>query len=226
MEGARACARLAAWTLALAAAFGALLLLAGGSEVVGPAVEVPGALTLLVVSMLLVSSPRRRSWQQTGHDRALAAGTAAAIDALDPVEHRSVELGAPWPRLIVGPAGVAIVDVCPPGPPDGVRRRRLPSGRAPTCAGCEASSRAAGVARRLLDEVDGGRQVPVRLLAVVGPASPVGRDRNGAADARVETIRADHLADRLARGPVLPMELVDRTFCRLAGLSGMQAPTA
>lgn len=200
-------------------AVGALLVLA-----VQVATGVEGAsealmVLLVMIGALLVIGARRERHQRVDADRAIAAGTSAAIDALDRVEHRRLELGMPWPQLVVGPTGVSIVDLCPGiGAPDlatvgvhaGPQRR--------TCVRCATAAAAADRARQLLAGVEDGRLVPVRVLAVVPPGTPICRDA-GIEDA-LDVVPADRLPDMLARGPVLPMALVDRAFTRLASLSG------
>ncbi|MBS3940511.1 MAG: hypothetical protein KG028_06080 [Actinobacteria bacterium] len=210
--------RLLSWFTG-ALAVGALLVLsfqvATGVEGASEALLV----LLVMVGALLVIGTGRRRHHGAGADDAIAAGTAAAIDALDRVEHRRLELGTPWPQLVIGPTGVSIVDMCP-----GVGARTLtPVGvhaasQRQTCARCGAARAAADRARQLLAGVEDGRLVPVRVLAVVPPGTPICRD-TGLEDA-LDVVPADRLPDMLARGPVLPMALVDRAFTRLASLSG------
>lgn len=209
--------RLLTWfTGALAG--GALLLLtiqsATGVEGASEALMV----LLVLLGALVVVGARRDQPPIIGADRTIAAGTAAAIDALDRVEHRRLELGTPWPQLVVGPTGVSIVDLCP-----GVGSARSTSTGAPTasrrgCERCDTVRATAERARQLLAGVEDGRNVPVRVLAVVRPGVPVCRDAN--TDDGIDAVPADRLSDMLARGPVLPMALVDRAFTRLASLAG------
>ncbi|MFA9429866.1 hypothetical protein [Egicoccus sp. AB-alg2] len=212
--------------LTVVAAVGTVaIVVATGTDGVGTTIEILVVLGLLAVSLLLASPPRRRTWQLAGADRAMAAVTTAAIDALDRVEHRRVDLGAPFPQMVVGPTGVSIVDVCPIRGDVHVTRDGVQEiGAGTTCRRCDAAARAAEAARRALHEVEGGPDVPVRVLAVVPPGTRVSRDA-GLADA-IDAVPADRLSDRLARGPVLPMALVDRSFTRLAALSGTQVTPA
>lgn len=209
--------------LIVAGVGGLVVLLSFALQGGGPSIEALAVLALLVGALLILGPQPDRPWQLAGTDRAVAAGTTAAIDALDRVEHRRIELGTPWPQMVVGPAGVSIVDICSdPGPIhlsiEGLHRgdRR--------CARCEAANDAAVAARRLLEGIDGGPGVPVRVLVVVPPATRV--TRAPGLDGRIDAVPADRLSDRLARGPVLPMAVVDRAFTRLASLSGTQATNA
>ncbi|MFA9444388.1 hypothetical protein [Egicoccus sp. AB-alg6-2] len=172
----------------------------------------------------IVGNRRRGRWPSTGEDRAVATSTAAAIDALDRLQHLRVELGAPWPQLVVGPAGVSIVDVHAHRGPVRLTNSGLHGESGLFCGPCEDARRVARAARRLLWDVEGGGDVPVRVLAVVPPGTRVARDP-GVGDL-VDAVPADRLADRLVRGPVLPMALVDRAFTRLSVLSGTAAVPA
>ncbi|HSK23462.1 MAG TPA: hypothetical protein VK906_09815 [Egicoccus sp.] len=210
--------RLLSWfTGALAA--GALLVLTV-QAVTGVEGATEALLVLLVLmGALLLAGARRDRRHEVAADRSIAAGTAAAIDALDRVEHRRLELGTPWPQLVVGPTGVSIVEMCPSvGPlhltPAGVQT----VARRQACERCAAARSAADRARQLLAGIEDGRRIPVRVLAVVAPGTPVSRDPE--ADDLVDAVPADRLSDTLARGPVLPMPLVDRAFARLASMAG------
>jgi hypothetical protein len=61
----------------------------------------------------------------------------------------------------------------------------------------------------------------VRVLVVVPEGTPVVCDAGVGDD--LDAVPPDRVADRLARGPVLPMALVDRVFGRLAVLAGATA---
>jgi hypothetical protein len=135
------------------------------------------------------------------------------LGSLDGIEHRRVELGAPWPQLSVGPTGVVVVDVCGlEGPVSldagGIRRRDDQR----SCTRCDAALEAGDAARHALAPTN--MDVPVRTIAVVAAGTSV----IVADDARtdVSLITVDELADVLARGPVLPMPVVDATFAVLS----------
>jgi hypothetical protein len=135
------------------------------------------------------------------------------LGSLDGIEHRRVELGAPWPQLSVGPTGVVVVDVCGLEGPvaldsGGIRRRDDRR----SCTRCDAALEAGDAARRALAPTK--MDVPVRTIAVVAAGTSV----TVADDARtnVSLITVDQLADVLARGPVLPMPVVDATFAVLS----------
>lgn len=216
-RGVETARRLLTWFTVLLAA-GALLVL--GVQVASGVEGASEALLVLLVLMgaLLLAGAQRDRHLEVGADRTVAAGTAAAIDALDRVEYRRLELGTPWPQLVVGPTGVSIVDVCPNAGP---LHLAASAGRSPSrgrvCERCAAACAAADRARQLLAGVEDGRSVPVRVLAVA-PTGTVGGDPS--AGDLVDAVPADRLSDALARGPVLPMPLVDRAFARLASMAG------
>jgi len=146
-------------------------------------------------------------------DGRTAALAEHVLGSLDGIEHRRVELGRPWPQLSVGPTGVVVVDVCGLEGPvvldaTGIRRRDDQRG----CARCRAACAAGHTARRAL--ATSGAQVPVRTIAVVAAGTSV----TVALDAPTETllISVDELADTLARGPVLPMAVVEASFALLS----------
>ncbi len=143
------------------------------------------------------------------------------LGSLDGIEHRRVELGRPWPQLSVGPTGVVVVDVCGLEGPvvldaTGIRRRDDQR----SCARCRAACAAGHAARRAL--AGSGAQVPVRTIAVVAAGTSV----TVAIDAPAETllINVDELADTLARGPVLPMAVVDASFALLSRTPMVSGP--
>lgn len=176
------------------------------------------ALELGAVGALLVGSAvafgglddRRRSREAgLAPDRRIAALAAQVLGSLDGIEHRRVELGRPWPQLSVGPMGVAVVDVCGLEGPlvldgRGISRRDDHL----TCDRCSAA-RAAGDAalRELAPRVP---QVPVRTIAVVAAGTEVSLGPD--APCGVSVVTVDELADTLARGPLLPMPVVEASF--------------
>lgn len=133
----------------------------------------------------------------------------AGIESLDRIEHRRIELGGPWPQLLIGPTGVALVDVCEIEGPlvvDGAgvhgRDDRRP------CNRCVSAVRASEVARRELTAA--AQSVPVRTVVAVAPGTVVTVRVDAGHD--VIVVPADELADVLTRGPVLPMDRVDAAF--------------
>lgn len=174
---------------------------------------------LILLGTLLVVAVRRNQPQVTVTDRTVAAGSAAAIDALDRVEHRRLELGRPWPQLVVGPTGVSIIEMCPGLGPAHPTPAGVPTASRDGCARCGAARVVAQRARQLLAGIEGGHDVPVRVLAVVPPNAQACGGGTGPAGA-FGVVPADRLPDTLARGPVLPMALVERSFTRLASLAG------
>ncbi|MEX0836360.1 MAG: hypothetical protein WD010_09730, partial [Nitriliruptor sp.] len=87
--------------------------LGAGSSLVFETLALSGVILGIAVAFggldrdLLVRSTRRREW---GHPEvtpsSLASAVTARLDALDPVEHRRLELGTPWPTVVIGPTGV------------------------------------------------------------------------------------------------------------------------
>jgi hypothetical protein len=198
------------WWLAAAAA----LWWAAGR---GPVFVLETAVLLAVIAGLVVSL---RAPQGGGpappvpHDPDPQVATAVGeiLDALDGIEHRRVELGSPWPAVVVGPTGVQLLDVCPFG--EGRGRAAGP----PSVDGSqryERNARITAALERALSADGGARSVPVRSVAVVA----AGTETPPALDGRVEVVPVDRLAGALARGPVLPMADVDRAFRALAVLT-------
>jgi hypothetical protein len=208
--------RLLAWWL------GAMALIWAAS--IGPIQVIEVAVLLVVVAGVSVSLRRPRSTRGpvVRHGRALpdpevAAATIAALESLDGIEHRRVELGAPWPAVVVGPTGVHLVDVCPfadggrCGAPD-----RLPMDG---CARCDRNAAISALIGRQLAGLTGTRQVPIRTLAVVAAGArvpPAADDGDGQV---AVIVPVDRLPDALARGPVLPMADVERAYRSLTVLT-------
>lgn len=146
----------------------------------------------------------------------VAAVAQACLDDLDRIEHRRLELGEPWPQVVVGPTGVVLVEVCgteglaaPPG--DVVAR--APVSVADRCPRCGAARTSTTWLREVVAGIPGAATVPVRSVVLVASAAAgaCGDQRAG-----VAVLPADRLADELARGPVLPMATVDAVFAGLA----------
>jgi hypothetical protein len=197
-----------------------MLAAAGGLVMTGSVGSMLGAAA--VVALLVGSAvafgvfDKRNGPRQTfglAPDGRTSALAEHVLGSLDGIEHRRVELGAPWPQLSVGPTGVVVVDVCGlEGPvsldPGGIHRRDDRR----SCARCDAALEAGDAARHALAPMK--MDVPVRTVVVVaaGTSVTVGDD----ARTDVSLITVDELADVLARGPVLPMSVVDATFAVLS----------
>jgi hypothetical protein len=189
----------------------------------GPATFVEVLVLAAVVGGLIVSlrepgRARRGGPVRPDPDPRVADVAARALDRLDGIEHRRVELGAPWPAVVVGPTGIHLVDVCP-----AADRAPIRCTGSSSTSGCERCVRNARITRALQRQLASGvetRPVPVRTVAVVAagairPPHPAQDDLAG----RVEVVPVDRLPDALARGPVLPMADVDRAFRALAVLT-------
>lgn len=147
-----------------------------------------------------VRSARRRRRSATGEpqvDPALSASVEAQLATLDAVEHRRLDLGAPWPTVVVGPTGVTVVDVAGRVSGDTVARLR---------------DVVVEVHRLTRTHAAGGRPIAVRALLVVPDhevAPTVAQD--------VTAVAVADLAGALARGPIVPMATVTALFARLSG---------
>jgi hypothetical protein len=145
------------------------------------------------------STPRgqRRGGHEAQVSPELTASVEAALRALDPVEHRRLDLGSPWPTVVVGPTGVTVIAV---------------GGK----VGASTATRAHEIlvqVRRATRRHAGDRPIAVRALLVVPddqvPAEP------GQADVRAVSV-AD-LADVVTRGPIVSMATVAALFTELTG---------
>jgi 8-oxo-dGTP pyrophosphatase MutT (NUDIX family) len=155
----------------------------------------------------------RRAEALSPPDRSTALQTAAALTRLDGIEHRVMELGEPWPQLVVGPTGATVLDVCRiDGPVEVVADGVRDGIREVSCGRCDAAALAATAVRETFEQA--GLAVPVRTVTVM----PSGTSIVVAADAPcdVVVITIEDLGDVLARGPVLPMTTVDAAFARAA----------
>jgi hypothetical protein len=139
----------------------------------------------------------RRPQHEPPVPASLADDVAGRLARLDQVEHRRLDLGSPWPTVVVGPTGVFVVSVAARVVTPAIVRLE------------EVVLLASGVVSAL--EVD--REVPVRGLLVVPPAETV-----AAASARVTSVTPDELDAAIAAGGLVPMSTVDRTFARLNGV--------
>jgi hypothetical protein len=190
---------------------------------IGPIQVIEVAVLLVVVAGVSVSLRRPRGARGSGvrHGRALpdprvAAATIAALESLDGIEHRRVELGAPWPAVVVGPTGVHLVDVCPFG--DGGRCGAPDGLPMDGCARCGRNAAISALIGRQLTGLTGARRVPIRTLAVVAAGARVPPATDGDEQGTV-IVPVDRLPDALARGPVLPMADVERAYRSLAVLT-------
>jgi hypothetical protein len=185
----------------------------------GPATVVEVLVLAAVVGGLVVSlrepgRARRNDPVRPAPDPGVADVAARALDRLDGIEHRRVELGAPWPAVVVGPTGIHLVDICPVA--QGAPARCAGTAAASGCERCVRNTRIIRALRRQLASRGEARPVPVRAVAVV--AAGTSRPPHPAPD-HVEVVPVDRLPDALARGPVLPMADVDRAFQALAVLA-------
>lgn len=127
---------------------------------------------------------------------ALRAAVSSRLSHLDPLENRRLELGDPWPSLVVGPTGVAVV--APASSGHGEVTARL------TRVADEVERRLAGTS---------AVRLPVRPLLVVEANHAARSDVVG----EVPRVTIDHLLETLARGPLAPMSAVSTAYGRLAG---------
>jgi hypothetical protein len=197
----------------MTAAAGGVALLSTGS--IGSAVSSAAIVASLMGSAVAFGVFDHRPGRGDGlaPDGRTAALAEHVLSSLDGIEHRRVELGAPWPQLSVGPTGVVVVDVCALEGPvaldaRGIRRRDDRR----WCCRCDTALGASTAARRALAPTD--LDVPVRTIAVVATGTSVTIARD--APEEVSLVTVDRLADELARGPVLPMAVVEASFAVLS----------
>jgi hypothetical protein len=126
----------------------------------------------------------------------LTQATASQLDDLDPVEHRRLDLGAPWPVVVVGPTGVSVVAV---------------AGGDPRTATARLTDVVAVVAA-VTAELPPARQVDVRGLLVVAPG------RTPPTPPTVQVITPAQLGPAVAHGSLVPMATVTALFARLSGV--------
>jgi hypothetical protein len=217
----RGASRLLAWWAA------ALALVWAASR--GPITVIEVLVLLAVVAGLSVTlrrparDPGLIPLSRAAPDPELAAATVEVFESLDGIEHRRVEIGYPWPAVVVGPTGVHLVDVCPFADGPGACSAPL-EWPGEGCARCQRNASIAGLIDRTLAGLEvGGRHVPVRTLAVVGVGSPGVRATAPAAREAVAIVPVDRLADALARGPLLPMAVVERAYRSLAVLAAARS---
>jgi hypothetical protein len=125
----------------------------------------------------------------------LAEATAAHLASLDPVEHRRLDLGSPWPAVVVGPTGVSVVHVAadPVGP----------------CL--DRIAEVVATVRAVVAQVSVAQQVDVQGLFVAAPGR-VSRLPDG-----VRRVCPEQLDGALASGPLVPVSTVNALFARLSG---------
>jgi hypothetical protein len=142
---------------------------------------------------------RRRGHRTLLHptaSRRLSDAVDTQLGTLDPVEHRRLDLGDPWPAVIVGPTGVTVVAVSDRVSPAVVHRAREVL--------VEVRRIAAAQPRR--------RRVAVAAVLVLPDA-----DVPPAPDPDVATVGVSDLHDVLARGPLVPMATVVALYTQLSG---------
>lgn len=142
--------------------------------------------------------PRRRLARATGTSADIPVGLASEVQErlarLDPVEHRRLEVGSPWPTVVVGPTGVDVVTVAAVADADAAGVGRL-----------------AAIVSAVRDLL-GGLDVEVTGSLVV--ARPHGRV-TGVGDVRV--VDVDQLGEVLSSGRLVTMPVVAEVFRRLSG---------
>jgi hypothetical protein len=126
----------------------------------------------------------------------LTQATASQLDDLDPVEHRRLDLGAPWPVVVVGPTGVSVVAV---------------AGYDPRTATARLDEVVAAVTAVTV-QLRPARQVDVRGLLVVEPG------RTPSTPPTVQVITPAQLGPTIAHGSLVPMATVAALFARLSGV--------
>jgi hypothetical protein len=142
---------------------------------------------------------RRRLYVGSVAAPGLAQATAAQLEKLDPVEHRRLDLGDPWPVVVVGPTGVSVVAVA--GDRQGADVRRL--------------EEILGAVASAVATLPGDRAVDIRGLLVVE------RGRGPTTTTQVQPVTPDQLVAVIGHGSLVPMATVTALFARL---SGMLAP--
>lgn len=191
-------------SLALVALTAIVAALGSDARWVFEAIAATGVVVGVGAALGVLDRERLRRWR--GRRRSIAGPEVAAeltaavldqLDALDPVEHRLIGLGAPWPTVIVGPTGVIVVAV---------------TGASP-CPAVGRLSEVLGLAADVAASLPGSRTVEVRGVLVV----PDGAAREPCADG-VRHVRPDELGDAIARGHLLPMATVKVLYARLSGV--------
>lgn len=128
----------------------------------------------------------------------LSAAVEARLRALDPVEHRRLDLGSPWPTVVVGPTGVTVISAA---------GRVSPATVHPLVDVLEEV--------HLLTRMRPvGRPLAVRALLVV-PDHEV--RAIGPVEIDVRAVAVHDLAGALSRGPIVPMATVTDLFAQLSG---------
>lgn len=127
----------------------------------------------------------------------LAASVEGVLRSLDPVEHRRLDLGSPWPTVVVGPTGVTVIAV---------------AGKVGTSTAARAHEVLVQV-RRVIRRHPGARPIAVRAL-LVGPTDQLTlHPRQG----EVRAVSVAELADVVTRGPIVSMATVTALFAQLTG---------
>jgi hypothetical protein len=157
-----------------------------------------GAVVGLGLAFGVLDRRRTAGREVTTPPEALSDEVERILDAIDPVEHRRLDLGTPWPTVVVGPTGVAVIAVA-----SGTVRPEV----------LERVRSVLSEVRGLLRAGADGRRVTVRGIVVVPDTRLVADDLG----AGIRPAGADELLDLLARGPLVSMRDVVRTFARLSG---------
>lgn len=190
-------------------------LIAAGFGLVPPrAFEVLAGIGLLVgVGAAFGAFDRKNSWMRARRDRErrahaasrpLAAAVDAQLRAVDPVEHRRLDLGEPWPVVLVGPTGVTVVAVAD----------RVVAG------GVAQVQRVAEVVREVAASHRGVRPVAVTAVLVLPETQLAISALDPSPLIGVSTVGVGDLPDVLTRGPLVPMATVIALFAQLASRLG------
>lgn len=134
----------------------------------------------------------------------LAAAVDAQLRAVDAVEHRRLDLGEPWPVVVVGPTGITIVSVA-----DRVADERVAQLR-----------RVAEVARGVAASQPGVRPVAVVAVLVLPERELAASALAASPLTGVSAVGVRGLSEVLVRGPLVPMATVIALFAQLSSQLG------
>lgn len=139
----------------------------------------------------------RRRASMPAADEHLSAAVADKLSELDPVEHRRLVLGSPWPTVIVGPTGVVVVSVADQA--SGTALARL--------------AEVALLARGVVDAPPRTEPVNVHGLLVLPDGAP-----GASGSCEVDTVSLRELDAAIVGGDLVAMSTVDELFARLSGV--------
>lgn len=142
-------------------------------------------------------------------DPALRTALWDRLATLDPLEHRRLELGDPWPSLVVGPTGVSVV---------------APASLAHAHVAAQLRTVAVQVEHELAGTA--AARLPVRALLVVDRDGGAPRGDRPALVDGVPRVEVDTLLDVLARGTLAPLSVIESAHRRLAAHLVNELPAA